>query len=804
MTTSANANATRRRETSRWRALLGIESDPSRAALSALTRRFFDAESEGDDSFRRWRTLWRASSATTFNAKARAAFEPYRAALDADSATKLDQLGEPDRLETLLFLLQTRVAQTVLAVVAIDFALDDLTLDGLFAPFPYAWGAFVRRRLGLDFNAIQTLQLPETARTRDPFGAVYESFFSAPLRRTLGEFYTPPALAEFLYARACSLRGAFVGRRSDAAPTVLDPTCGAGVFLTTAVRAALRDGRAPSDALASVYGNDLNPLAALVARVNLLYAAFSQSDASTPKRRRAALDALIQKNGSRADALLPVDVLDAVSLTSPISDSKAVSEKRRTQKFDLALGNPPWIAWDKLPREYRSKTASSWRRYGQFTLSGREAQFGGAKKELAGLVATICVAERLKDDGLAAFVLPRNLFQSSRAGEGFRKFGADAPWRFAALEFDDFTELNLFPSVASAPTALFVRAHATTRYPIVARRWRQDGAPPAGAPSSETLRAASAFAASFDVGTAAPATARPGAPLALRFPNNSRPQERRKNEARARADALVEKLLEKTERSPETPRYRAQLGANAAGASGVFWFRGNAETRLETDLFQNLAESGRRKVPFVAVRLERELLYPILRWRDLDEFYVAPPSALMLVPQDARRRRGFDLETMSRRYPLTLSYLKQFEDVLRTRAACKRFCRTAPFWSLFNVDESTFAPYKVAWRRMDSRLRAAVVAPTPNDARPLLVQETLAFVPVADLAEADYLAAALNSAPARERAAERFEPGSQSFGSPGVLNAIPIPRFDPASPVCQELSTLGKQFRREASTLRET
>ena len=55
-----------------------------------------------------------------------------------------------------------------------------------------------------------------------------------------------------------------------------------------------------------------------------------------------------------------------------------------------------------------------------------------------------------------------------------------------------------------------------------------------------------------------------------------------------------------------------------------------------------------------------------------------------------------------------------------------------------------------------------------------------------------------------ERAAERFEPGSQSFGSPGVLNAIPIPRFDPASPVCQELATLGEQFRREASALRET
>ena len=789
-----------RREATRWRVFFGGDSDSFHSAFAALTKFFFQHETKVGGSFELWRRLWRASSAATFDARTRAALEPYRIALDGDSATALGAQDETTRIETLLFLLQTYVAQTVLAVVAVDFALDDDALDELFAPFPYAWGAPVRRALNLNLDALQPLKLHETARTRDPFGAVYERFFSAPLRRALGEFYTPPALAEFLYDRARALK---YGAEADAAtPTVLDPTCGAGVFLTTAIRRALRDGRSPADALGSVYGNDLNPLAAIIARANLLYAALSQQDASSPTRRRAELVALLQKRNVAPDALLPVDLLDAVSLASPIPDSNDRSEIRRARKFDLALGNPPWIAWDKLPREYRVQTSSRWRDYGLFTLSGREARFGGAKKELAGLIATICVAERLVDDGVAAFILPRNLFQSSRAGEGFRRFGADAPWRFAALEFDDFSELKLFPRVASKPTALFVRARATTRYPIVARRWSLGVETVSNDASPELTRAARAFGATFDVGTAAPASARSGAAFALTFPRvPSATPTNAEDSARRRVDALVEELLESAEETPETPRYRAQLGANAAGACGVFWFEGTAESRLERDEFRNLAASGRRKVPSVSIRLEKELLHPLVRWRDLDEFHVAPTTVLMLVPQDARRRRGFDLETMRSTYPLTLAHLERFEDVLRARAACKRFCRTAPYWSLFNVDESTFASYKVAWRRMDSQLRAAVVAPT-SDGRPVLVQETLAFVPVANAVEADYLAAALNSAPARRRAAERFEPGSQSFGSPGVLDAIPIPRFAPKSPICLELATLGARLRRDAAVSR--
>ena len=797
---SPSAVSSYRREASRWRALFGVGSDSFRAAFAESTRLFFQNDTEIANSFGLWRRLWRASSATTFNARARAAFEPYRAALDDDSAAKLDALDETARLETLLFLLQTYLAQTVLGVVAVDFALDDSALDALFAPFPYAWGAPVRRRLNLNLDAIQTLKFHETARTRDPFGAVYERFFSEPLRRALGEFYTPPALAEFLYDRARTLR--YDADADAATPTVLDPTCGAGVFLTTAIRRALRDGRSPGDALGSVYGNDLNPLAAIIARANLLYAALSQTDATGPTRRRDKLDALLRSRNAAPDALLPVELLDAVSLASPIPESNARTEKRRARRFDLALGNPPWIAWDKLPREYRAQTSSRWRDYGLFTLSGREAQFGGAKKELAGLIATICVAERLDDAGVAAFILPRNLFQSSRAGEGFRRFGADAPWRFAALEFDDFSTLNLFPRVASKPTALFLRARATTRYPIVARQWRpKTESVPSDAPA-ELVRAARAFGATFDVGTAAPASSRPGSALALRFPRVPSAATTPADDAsRRRIDEIVEELFERMEKTPETPRYRAQLGANAAGACGVFWFQGTPESRLEADEFRNLGASGRRKVPSVATRLEKELLYPLVRWRDLDEFRVAPTTVLMLVPQDARRRRGFDLETMRSTYPLTLAYLERFEDVLRARAACKRFCRTAPYWSLFNVDESTFAPYKVAWRRMDSQLRAAVVAPT-SDGRPVLVQETLAFVPVASAVEANYLAAALNSTPARHRASERFEPGSQSFGSPGVLDAIPIPRFDPDSPLCLELATLGARLRREAAVRR--
>ena len=93
------------------------------------------------------------------------------------------------------------------------------------------------------------------------------------------------------------------------------------------------------------------------------------------------------------------------------------------RRFDVVVGNPPWIAWDRLSAEYRDATKERWRERGLFTLSGSAALLGGGKKELAGLLVYETLDRRLRDGGVLAFVVPKSLFQSRDAGNGFRRFG---------------------------------------------------------------------------------------------------------------------------------------------------------------------------------------------------------------------------------------------------------------------------------------------------------------------------------------------------------------------------------------------
>ncbi len=98
---------------------------------------------------------------------------------------------------------------------------------------------------------------------------------------------------------------------------------------------------------------------------------------------------------------------------------------------------------------------------------------------------------------------------------------------------------------------------------------------------------------------------------------------------------------------------------------------------------------------------------------------------------------------------------------------------------------------------MDKTVRAALVGPDPASGKPILPQETLAMTPVESPEEGDYLTALLNSSYARRLFESSGAPGAKSFGSPGAFNALPIPKYDPADPVCRALAEIGADARKK-------
>jgi len=141
------------------------------------------------------------------------------------------------------------------------------------------------------------------------------------------------------------------------------------------------------------------------------------------------------------------------------------------------------------------------------------------------------------------------------------------------------------------------------------------------------------------------------------------------------------------------------------------------------------------------------------------------------------------------------------EKTLRERAAFKRYftrkdkksgriTETGLFYSMFDVGNYTFAPYKVVWTRV-ANIEAAVVS--EKDGKSIIPQETITLVALNNEQEAHYLCAMINSSPFQYACLSYSQAGGKSMGSPHVLENIRIPKFDSRNPLHVELAKLSEK-----------
>ena len=293
-----------------------------------------------------------------------------------------------------------------------------------------------------------------------------------------------------------------------------------------------------------------------------------------------------------------------------------------TARFDFIVGNPPWINWESLPRDYRESLIPIWKRYELFSLSGSAGRLGGGKKDMSMLFVYVSVDKYLNDDCRLGFVITQSVFKTKGAGDGFRRLryedGATRYW-VAPVRIDDLSDIQIFDGATNRTAlAIFEKKKNKFNYPVEYSIWRG----PSRIKQDTSLKEVLSKVTEID------AAAVPVNPSASRSPWLTIPKA---------ALPACRKIIGVT-------RYSAQAGCTT-WLNGVYWIKVLDQKPGGLLFVENLHDIGKKPVKHCKITIEDEFVFPLLRGEDVHRWN-AKPSLKIIVPQDPATRKGVAVSTL--------------------------------------------------------------------------------------------------------------------------------------------------------------
>jgi len=728
-----------------------------------------------------------------------------------------------------------------------DFGIKNFLEGDFFGWYLDIWDedidGILRRLIGdLAKYSLVTLDV-DPDETRDLLKHLYQNLMPKKIRHALGEYYTPDWLADRLLTQ--------IGFSGDPNRRVLDPACGSGTFPVLAIKRIRHYTKTKNiqpevvleKILENVVGFDLNPLAVISARTNYLLALgdlllqrekvdisipiyladsiltpsagqdlFSQhafsfntvvGEFSVPKKLvdpkcidefSHYLEDSVKSFASELDfqeGLLnnfPLDpTSDVAEITIALDLYKKLLDLEKKGingiwariiknafaplfqgKFDYVIGNPPWVAWQNLPESYRDATVTYWNNYDLFDrgeVSARQIS-SRVQGDVSVLLFYIAIDHYLEETGRIGFVITQSIFRSVIAGRGFRKFKLPNGKRVKVIHVDDLSKLNPFEGASNLTSVIIAEGNSYTSYPVSYTVWKRKEA-------------------------------------RISIPINSRLQEVIDSTKRAHfvakpidpSDSLspwaigrekaIDIVLSIIDRSAYYKHVRK--GSDTRGANGVYWLSIVSEREDGNLIIGNQPNTGRKQIDAIQKNIEADLVYPLLRGRDVQRWNAVPDLSI-LIPFD-RENPGvaFKESKLLARYPNSFQFLEYFKDVLRSRPKFRNFDPSSdPFYDMYNIGHYIFSNYKVVWKEQASTLTAAVVGKERN--KIVVPDHKLSLIPFTTANEAHYVCAMLNSV------ISQFIVKTYSLGTSidtHILNYINVPIFDENNSLHVDLADLG-------------
>ena len=698
--------------------------------------------------------------------------------------------------------------------------------------------------------------------SRDLLKQLYQQLFPKSVRHDLGEYYTPDWLAELVLDE--------LGYDGDPDKRLLDPACGSGTFLVMVLNRVKQwfdehrhecgfgEDELLRKILRNIIGFDLNPLAVMASRTNYLMAirellrhagnvelpVYLCDSIMTPSEYGdlsiGRLDRVRQLKTSAGDFNIPMEVTgnrdhigryadtlefcirdgyspeeflerceaEAIPATETELHKELYGKLQQLDaenkngiwariiknafaplfigKVDYVAGNPPWVNWEHLPDDYRQSTAPLWQEYDLFRHKGYKAKLGGGKDDVSILMTYVAHDAFLAEGGRLGFVITQSVFKTVGGGEGFRTFeyvSNGTKWYLPPLAVHDLSDFQPIEGATNRTAILIAgKERRAFSYPVPYTVWKKE----AGSKITSCMQLNEVRTATTLTKLAAQPVQRQARTSPwLTAPKQSLPD--------------IQKVI-------GFSNYRAHAGC-CTWLNGVYWVnvlevRSNGELLIE-----NLYDVGKIKVEHVEAVIEPDLVYPLLRGKDVQRWR-AEPSAHIILANRTDKLAGISESEMKRRWPKTYAYLKRFEGdpkkpergTLRGRSGYRQYFKPSdPFYSMYNVGPYTMAKWKVLWPEVGHAVRASACgSSTVEKVKPSLPDHTIVAVSCGSEHEAYFVAGMLNSSPAYVATAAYIV----LHPSPHIMKNIAVPQVQrngryshPDSRTLAPMPHCGKQRR---------
>lgn len=435
-------------------------------------------------------------------------------------------------------------------------------------------------------------------------------------------------------------------------------------------------------------------------------------------------------------------------------------------KFDFVVGNPPWIMWQYLSKEYREATQNLWENYGLTRIGKMRNVLIRGRRDFSMLFVYASADYYLKEGAKLGFLITQEVFKSKGAGEGFRRFQLGNGKYLKILKAHDLVSIQPFEGARNKTAAIILKKGEKTKYPVSYIVWyKKKGV---GKIDTDELFEEVVSMLSQKRFIARPIGSETGT---------------WQTQAKEIGISAIE----------GENYYKANIGV-VVSPYAVFWLNVKQVLSNGELLIVNFSEEGKVKVPTVEATIEQDLVFPAIRSSDIQR-WLACPEIFVLITHPASQI-PYNEKTFRNKWPKTYSYLLNFREILMQMALYKHFHEPVggPFYGQRNIGKHVFFPYKVVWRRQATDISAVVLAPhkTPFGYKTVVSLDPSALIATDNASEAHYLCAIINSKPVRDFI-KSFSSAGRGFGTPSVMEHVGIPKFDPQNPLHQKLAEISKK-----------